>query len=69
EIEGLVSVLGGGYGSGMVKSFRSYIEGLLNTADEPITSSTSPGKSIENGVEKVFSLLSKTVQNLKSSLK
>lgn len=69
EIKGLVSILGGGYGSGMIKSFRSYIEGLLNTVDEPRVSSTSPGKSVENGIEKVFSLLSKTVQNLKGSLK
>lgn len=59
EIKGLVSILGGGYGRGMVRSLRHYIEGLLNTSKEPSVVPVSPGKSIEYGANKVLSLLSK----------
>ncbi|MCS7099961.1 MAG: hypothetical protein RMH84_05295, partial [Sulfolobales archaeon] len=65
EMGGLVSVLGGGYGRGMVRSFRSYIEGLLNITSEPEMRPVSPGRSVEYGVSRVLSILSRTVQNLK----
>lgn len=64
EVKGLVSIFGGGYGKGMVRGFRSFIEGLLDLVEEPHVAPVSPGKSVEYGVTRVLGTLSKTVRNL-----
>ncbi|MCX8185067.1 MAG: hypothetical protein RMI56_01775 [Sulfolobales archaeon] len=65
EISGLVSILGGGYGRGMVRSFRSYVEGLLNIASEPEIHQVSPGRDIEYGMSRVLDILSRTTRSLR----
>ncbi|MEM3904662.1 MAG: hypothetical protein QXP11_03285, partial [Sulfolobales archaeon] len=61
RVVGLVSILGGGYGQGMIKSFRAFIEGLVGVIEEPVITPKSPGKDIEEGLELVFNMLKELV--------
>jgi len=61
KVVGLVSILGGGYGQGMIKSFRAFIEGLVGVIEEPVITPKSPGKDIEEGLELVFKMLKELV--------
>ncbi|MEM2206496.1 MAG: histone deacetylase [Sulfolobales archaeon] len=63
-IKGLVSVLGGGYGRGMVKSLRSYVEGLVGTSKKPVIKPISPGDDIMQALTKVLDMLKETVNKL-----
>ncbi len=63
ELRGVVSILGGGYGRGMARSFRSYVEGLLGLAEEPRVVPVSPGRFVEQGVGRALELLSSTVRS------
>lgn len=67
EVEGIVVVLGGGYGSGMITSFVSFIEGLIGFREKPTIIPTTPGKYIEYGLEKIFKLLRRTVSGISKS--
>jgi acetoin utilization deacetylase AcuC-like enzyme len=63
EIEGLIAILGGGYGKGMATSFTAFIEGLAGFREKPPVTPTSPGEPLERGLEKVLRLLRGSTSN------
>ncbi|MCS7108878.1 MAG: histone deacetylase [Sulfolobales archaeon] len=61
-VRGLISILGGGYGKGMVKSLKSYVEGLTGVSRKPSISETSLQDDILNALRKNLNLLKTTVE-------
>jgi len=64
EVRGVLSVLGGGYGRGMVSSFVTFVESLLGVRGRPSVTPVPPGKYVEYGVERVLRMLERTVRTL-----
>lgn len=65
-IRGVVIILGGGYGRGLVSSFKSFVEGLLGLRKPAVVLSRSPGGHVEETLPIVLKKLEETVESVKS---